>query len=44
YDPSIDKILNPLDARCAAWDLWKECLTQPDFDNTANTLIPMGTK
>ncbi|MGS5076845.1 type IV secretion system DNA-binding domain-containing protein, partial [Escherichia coli] len=37
YDPSIDKILNPLDARCAAWDLWKECLTQPDFDNTANT-------
>ncbi|ELW6962309.1 type IV secretion system DNA-binding domain-containing protein, partial [Escherichia coli] len=20
------------------------CLTQPDFDNTANTLIPMGTK
>ncbi|WP_346708376.1 type IV secretion system DNA-binding domain-containing protein [Escherichia coli] len=22
YDPSIDKILNPLDARCAAWDLW----------------------
>ncbi|HEN1399156.1 TPA: type IV secretion system DNA-binding domain-containing protein, partial [Escherichia coli] len=44
YDPSIDKILNPLDARCAAWDLWKECLTQPDFDNVANTLIPMGTK
>ncbi|MFP1527117.1 type IV secretion system DNA-binding domain-containing protein [Escherichia coli] len=42
YDPSIDKILNPLDARCAAWDLWKECLTQPDFDNTANTLIPMN--
>lgn len=37
YDPSIDKILNPLDARCAAWDLWKECLTQPDFDNTAKT-------
>ncbi len=23
YDPSIDKILNPLDARCAAWDLWE---------------------
>lgn len=44
YDPSIDTILNPLDARCAAWDLWRECLTLPDFDNTANTLIPMGTK
>jgi len=44
YDPSVDKILNPLDARCAAWDLWRECLTQPDFDNVSNTLIPMGTK
>jgi len=44
YDPAIDKILNPLDARCAAWDLWRECLTQPDFDNVSNTLIPMGTK
>ncbi|HDD2122804.1 TPA: type IV conjugative transfer system coupling protein TraD [Salmonella enterica] len=44
YDPSIDKILNPRDARCAAWDLWRECLTLPDFDNAANTLIPMGTK
>ena len=44
YDPAIDKILNPGDARCAAWDLWKECLTQPDFDNVSNTLIPMGTK
>lgn len=43
YDPSKDKILNPLDSRCAAWDLWRECLTQPDFDNVANTLIPMGT-
>lgn len=44
YDPSLDKILNPLDSRCAARDLWKECLTLPDFDNISNTLIPMGTK
>lgn len=44
YDPAQDKILNPLDSRCAAWDLWKECLTVPDFDNVSNTLIPMGTK
>lgn len=44
YDPAIDKILNPMDSRCAAWDLWRECLTQPDFDNVSNTLIPMGTK
>ncbi|MCP9269157.1 type IV conjugative transfer system coupling protein TraD [Xenorhabdus sp. XENO-1] len=42
YDPSIDKILNPLDSRCVNWDLWRECLTLPDFDNIANTLIPMG--
>ncbi|HHT7473943.1 TPA: type IV conjugative transfer system coupling protein TraD, partial [Raoultella planticola] len=44
YDPSLDKILNPLDSRCAAWDIWRECLTLPDFDNVSNTLIPMGTK
>nr|WP_249232959.1 type IV secretion system DNA-binding domain-containing protein [Klebsiella pneumoniae] len=44
YDPSLDKILNPLDSRCAAWDLWKECLTLPDFDNISNTLIPMVPK
>lgn len=44
YDPTKDKILNPRDSRCAAWDLWSECLTQPDFDNISNTLIPMGTK
>lgn len=44
YDPSKDINLNPLDARCPAWDLWRECLTQPDFDNIANTLIPMGTR
>ncbi|WP_170986412.1 type IV secretion system DNA-binding domain-containing protein, partial [Escherichia coli] len=44
YDHSIDKILNPLDARCAAWDLWMECLTQPDFDHTGYRLVPIGPK
>lgn len=43
YDPSKDKILNPQDSRCVNWDLWRECLTQPDFDNVANTLIPIGS-
>lgn len=43
YDPQCDKILNPQDARCVAWDLWRECLTLPDFENVANTLIPMGS-
>ncbi|WGM03689.1 type IV conjugative transfer system coupling protein TraD [Arsenophonus nasoniae] len=42
FNPQKDKILNPLDARCAAWDLWSECLTTPDFDNIAHTLIPIG--
>jgi type IV conjugative transfer system coupling protein TraD len=43
YDPQHDKILNPLDARCVAWDLWSECLTLPDFENVADILIPMGS-
>lgn len=43
YDPSVDHILNPLDQRCANWDLWSECITLPDFESVANTLIPMGT-
>lgn len=43
YDPQHDKILNPQDARCVAWDLWSECLTLPDFENVADILIPMGS-
>lgn len=43
YNPETDKILNPTDARCANWDLWRECLALTDFDNVSNTLIPMGT-
>ncbi|WP_199635028.1 type IV conjugative transfer system coupling protein TraD (plasmid) [Serratia sp. PAMC26656] len=43
YDPQHDKILNPRDARCVAWDLWSECLTLPDFENVADILIPMGS-
>ncbi|MBH2897931.1 type IV conjugative transfer system coupling protein TraD [Serratia ureilytica] len=43
YDPQYDKILNPQDARCVAWDLWSECLTLPDFENVADILIPMGS-
>jgi type IV conjugative transfer system coupling protein TraD len=43
YDASRDKVLNPVDIRCANWDLWQECRTLADFDNVANTLIPMGS-
>ncbi|MBH3000587.1 type IV conjugative transfer system coupling protein TraD [Serratia marcescens] len=42
YDPKIDKVLNPLDARCVSWDLWSECLTLQDFENVADILIPMS--
>ncbi|EMB8480646.1 type IV conjugative transfer system coupling protein TraD [Providencia rettgeri] len=43
YNENIDKLLNPLDERCENWDLWGECLTTPDFDSVANTLIPQST-
>ncbi|MDX9668635.1 type IV conjugative transfer system coupling protein TraD [Pseudomonas sp. P5_152] len=43
YDASRDKVLNPVDVRCANWDLWEECRSLADFDNVANTLIPMGS-
>lgn len=44
FHENRDKLLNPLDARCENWDLWRECLTTPDFDSMSNTLIPQGTK
>ncbi|HHR6572407.1 TPA: type IV conjugative transfer system coupling protein TraD, partial [Providencia alcalifaciens] len=43
YNENIDKLLNPLDERCENWDLWRECLTTPDFDSMANTLIPQSS-
>lgn len=44
FNENLDKLLNPLDARCENWNLWKECLTTPDFDSMSNTLIPQSTK
>jgi type IV conjugative transfer system coupling protein TraD len=41
YDETKDIILNPFDARCAHWDLWSESKTEPDFENIAESLIPM---
>jgi type IV conjugative transfer system coupling protein TraD len=40
YRANKDVILNPFDARCAAWDLWDECRTVADFENFAKTLLP----
>lgn len=41
YNNKTDVILNPFDARCAHWDLWLEAKTEPDFENIAESLIPM---
>jgi type IV conjugative transfer system coupling protein TraD len=41
YRAGIDKILNPYDTRCENWDLWQEALEAPDFENMAESLIPM---
>lgn len=42
YDDTKDKILNPLDSRCANWDMWDECPTLPALETASTTLIPMG--
>lgn len=36
-----DVLLNPLDARGQAWDLWAECRDSADFDSLAAAQIPM---
>lgn len=41
YQPHNDQLLNPLDARGADWNLWKECRDKTDFENLAAALIPM---
>lgn len=41
YREDKDIILNPFDKRCANWDLWEEALDAADFENMAESLIPM---
>ena len=41
YRADKDKILNPFDSRCENWDLWREATTATDFENMAESLIPM---
>ncbi|CAL7962363.1 type IV secretion system protein VirD4 [Gammaproteobacteria bacterium] len=41
YRDGLDKILNPFDARCENWNLWREARTATDFENMAESLIPM---
>lgn len=39
YDPSKDILLNPLDARSAAWNIWSECKFLNEYEELAETLI-----
>ena len=39
YRSNKDTILNPLDKRSAAWDVWCDCLRYNDYLQVANTLV-----
>ena len=41
FDAHQDVILNPFDARCPNWDMWLEAPRDSDFENMAESLIPM---
>ncbi|HGO6700358.1 TPA: type IV conjugative transfer system coupling protein TraD [Legionella pneumophila] len=41
FDAHQDVILNPFDVRCPNWDMWLEAPRDSDFENMAESLIPM---
>jgi type IV conjugative transfer system coupling protein TraD len=41
FNPESDAILNPFDERCPNWDMWLEAPRDTDFENMAESLIPM---
>ena len=41
YRPGIDVILNPLDTRCPAWNIWQDCEDAADFEAIASSLMPL---
>ena len=41
FKAETDVILNPFDARCPHWDMWLEAPRDSDFENMAESLIPM---
>ena len=41
FRPGIDIILNPLDSRCPAWNIWQECQDAADFEAVASSLMPL---
>ncbi len=41
YREGQDVILNPLDARCPAWNIWQEGDKASDFESMASSLMPL---
>lgn len=41
FRDDTDIVLNPFDSRCKNWDLWLEAPRDSDFENMAESLIPM---
>ncbi|MBN9230966.1 MAG: type IV conjugative transfer system coupling protein TraD [Legionella sp.] len=41
FQEGHDVLLNPFDARCANWDLWREAPKDELLENMAESLIPM---
>lgn len=41
FQEEFDVVLNPFDARCPNWDMWAEAPRDSDFENMAESLIPM---
>jgi type IV conjugative transfer system coupling protein TraD len=41
FQADTDVVLNPFDARCPHWDMWLEAPRDSDFENMAESLIPM---
>lgn len=42
YNPKTDIILNPLDTRTQAWDIWRECENDIHADELAASLVPQA--
>lgn len=41
YRPEKDILLNALDERCPAWNIWQECRDKADFESIAHSLMPL---
>ncbi len=41
YREGKDIILNPLDERSPAWNIWQECVDAADFEAIASSLMPL---